>query len=304
MRSRSAFRLAIVSVFLGVLLAGIAGSARADAPDWRAALGLSADDAVTASAADAKRRLAGIPGAEAVVADADTRYPDGDRPASRESADVAFEHDRVLAVSLQTRLNRGEDSTTLVPAAADLLRSQRRTVEQMLGDVRLLASTAADSTALDQAERFHAQALAAWRNGQPVSAVQHFAQAVDRGFDVLARYGLGYDGSADRDGDGVPDVLELRAGSNPRVGDTDRDGLTDRFEILVALLAHHPAKADTDGDGTSDAAEDLDGDGLTAAGEQLAASSPLEPDTDGDDLSDGAEIHTHGTERDEGRHRR
>ena len=85
-----------------------------------------------------------------------------------------------------------------------------------------------------------------------------------------ARYGLGYDGSADRDGDGVPDVLELRAGSDPRSATPTATGLTDRFEILVAVLAHHPAKADTDGDGTSDAAEDLDVDGLSAAGEQLA----------------------------------
>lgn len=294
MPSRSAFRLAVLSVLL-VVLAGSAGAARADAPDWRAALGLSAEDAVTSSAADAKRRLAGIPGAEAVVSDADTHYPDGDRPASRAAADAVFDHDRELAVSLQTRLNGGESSATLVPAAADLLRSERRTIEQMLGDIRLLESTAADRTALDQAERFHAQALAAWRKGEPVSAVQHFAQAADRGFDVLGRYGLGYDGSADRDGDGVPDVLELRAGSDPRIGDTDGDGLTDRFEILVALLVHHPAKADTDGDGTPDAAEDIDGDGLSAAGEQQAASRPLEPDTDGDDLRDGAEVATHTT---------
>jgi len=290
MLSRSAFRLVTLLLLVGVLLGGAAGAARADAPDWRTALGLSAEDTVVVSAADAKRRLAGVPGAEAVVADADTRYPDGDRPAGREAAEAVFEHDRALAVSLQTRLNAGESAATLVPAAADLLRSERRTVEQMLGDVRLLADTPADLTSLAQAERFHAQALAAWRRGEPVSAVQHFAQAADRGFDVLERYGLLYDGSADRDGDGVPDVLELRAGSDPRLVDTDGDGLTDRFEILSALLAHHPAKADTDGDGTGDAAEDLDGDGLAAAGEQTAGSNPLEPDTDGDDLVDGAEV--------------
>jgi len=295
MLSRSAFRLVTLPLLLGVLLAGAAGAARADAPDWRTALGLSAEDTVVVSAADAKRRLAGVPGADEVVSDADTRYPDGDRPADRAAADAIFDHDRALAVSLQTRLNGGEDTTTLVAAAADLLRSERRTVEQMLGDVRLLADTSADLTSLDQAERFHAQALAAWRRGEPVSAVQHFAQAADRGFDVLERYGLLYDGSADRDGDGVPDVLELRAGSDPRLGDTDGDGLTDRFEILSALLAHHPAKADTDGDGTSDAAEDLDRDGLSAAGEQREGSNPLEPDTDGDDLADGAEVETHRT---------
>jgi hypothetical protein len=289
---RLAFRLVVLSALLGLMLAGSAG---AEAPAWRATLAASADDPGTGSAAEAKRRLAGVPGADAVVADADARYPDGDRLSGRAAADAVFAHDRALAVSLQTRLNAAEGSSTLVTAAADLLRSERRTVQQMLKDIRLLASTNADSTALDQAERFHAAALAAWRKGEPVSAVQHFAQAVDRGFDVLGSYGLGYGGSADRDGDGVPDVLELRAGSDPRRADTDRDGLTDRFEILVAQLAHHPAKADTDGDGITDPLEDLDGDGLSAAAEQLAAADPLAPDTDGDDLRDGAEIQTHGT---------
>ena len=93
----------------------------------------------------------------------------------------------------------------------------------------------------------------------------------------------------------MPDVLELRAGSDPRVGDTDGDGLTDRFEILAAMLDHHPRKADTDGDGRATPQRTSTSDGLAAAGEQLAASNPLEPDTDGDDLRDGAEVHTHGT---------
>ena len=164
----------------------------------------------------------------------------------------------------------------------------------MLADARLCSARAGTSKELDQAERFHAQALAAWRNGQPVSAVQHFAQAVDRGFDVLARHGLGYDG-ADRDGDGVPDVLELRAGSNPMRG---RHG--PRWVDGSLRDPRGPARAPSC-DGRhgwrrqDERREDLDGDGLTAAGEQVAASSPLEPDTDGDDLSDGAEIHTHGT---------
>ena len=291
---RHVLRLAVLAILLGAMLGGAAGGARANPPDWRAALAESADDAVTSSAADSKRLLAGVAGAETVVSDADTRYPDGDRPASRVAANAIFKHDKSLAVSLQTRLNKHDDAV-LVAAAADLLRSERRTVEQMLGDIGLLATTTSDRKALEKAERFHAQALAAWRRGQPVSVVEHFSDAADRLFEVLGDYGLSYDGIADRDGDGVPDVLELRSGSDPRFRDTDRDGLTDRFEILVALLSHHPAKGDTDGDGMSDALEDLDGDGLSAAGEQLAASNPLAPDTDGDDLLDGAEVETHRT---------
>ena len=187
MPSRSGFRLAVLSVLL-VVLSGSAGAARADAPDWRAALGLSAEEAVTSSAADAKRRLAGVPGAEAVVSDADTHYPDGDRPANLAAAHAVFDHDRELAVSLQTRLNGGESSATLVAAAADLLRSERRTIEQMLGDIRLLAGTSSDETALEQAEQFHAQALAAWRRGKPVVLGPALLKlGADRLFDVLCR---------------------------------------------------------------------------------------------------------------------
>ena len=104
----------------------------------------------------------------------------------------------------------------------------------MLGDIRLLASTTSDRKALDKAEQFHAQALAAWRRGQPVSVGRALLAAPPTASSTSSSdYGLSYDGSADRDGDGVPDVLELRAGSDPRLRDTDRDGLTDRFEILV-----------------------------------------------------------------------
>ena len=175
MHPRYVPRLAVLAILLGVLLGGAAGGAHANPPDWRAALAASADEAVTTSAADSKRLLVGVAGADAVVSDADTRYPDGDRPASRAAAVAVFKHDKTLAVSLQTRLNKHDDPA-LVAAAADLLRSERRTVEQMLGDIRLLAGTSSDQRALDKAEQFHAQALAAWRRGQPVSVAEHFSQ--------------------------------------------------------------------------------------------------------------------------------
>ena len=62
------------------------------------------------------------------------------------------------------------------------------------------------------------------------------------------------------------------------------------------MPAHLPNRADTDGDGVGDGAEDVDEDGLDALGEQAARTLPLTPDTDGDEARDGAEVHTHGTD--------
>ena len=83
MRSRSAFRLAS-----SLSSCRPACRHRRQRPRRRARLARRSRPRApttrcTASAADAKRRLVGVPGAEAVVADADTRYPDGDRPAGR-----------------------------------------------------------------------------------------------------------------------------------------------------------------------------------------------------------------------------
>ena len=129
----------------------------------------------------------------------------------------------------------------------------------------------------------------------PCQPSQHLDSAADRAWDVLKREGVSYAAGADLDGDGVSDLLELRFGSDPRKPDTDGDGLTDRFEIRQGGPLHLPTKADSDGNGTGDAAEDADGDGLSAHGEQTAGAEPLTPDTDGDDLTDGAEVATHRT---------
>jgi hypothetical protein len=231
---------------------------------------------------------------DAVAADAASGYADGDRPLSRAAGRAMLAHAQDLATGLQALLNRGVDSETLVAGGANLLASDRRTAEQMLGDARLLAEPG-DESAVAQGESAHEQAADAWRRGQPVAAVAHYAQVADRAWDVLERHGISYHPDADRDRDGIPDVLELRAGADPRVADTDRDGLTDAFEI-EAMPFHLPGDADSDGDGTRDGAEDVDDDGLDALGEQRAGSNPLERDTDGDGLDDGAEAHTHGTD--------
>lgn len=94
----------------------------------------------------------------------------------------------------------------------------------------------------------------------------------------------------DTDEDGLPDILEDRAGSNPSLVDSDFDGLTDAVEVLQLIAYTSATDSDSDDDGTGDAESDADGDGLTNLQETEAGLSPTNPDTDGDGLLDGDEL--------------
>jgi hypothetical protein len=69
--------------------------------------------------------------------------------------------------------------------------------------------------------------------------------------------------------------------------DTDGDGLTDAFESRWAVS--DPRLADSDGDGLIDAAEDPDADDLGGLGEQRFGTDPGVADSDGDGVADGRE---------------
>lgn len=110
----------------------------------------------------------------------------------------------------------------------------------------------------------------------------------------------GESGDADPDHDGLSNREEKQLGTNPKVADTDGDGLSDGDE--VNKYHTNPLKADSDGDGLSDGDEvlkyhtdpmkaDTDGDGLSDGDEVLKYhTDPLKADTDGDGLSDGDEV--------------
>lgn len=59
--------------------------------------------------------------------------------------------------------------------------------------------------------------------------------------------------SDDPDGDGLTSEEEKAAGTDPKVSDTDNDGLSDGEEVKIWHT--NPLKADTDGDGFSDGVE-------------------------------------------------
>ena len=77
--------------------------------------------------------------------------------------------------------------------------------------------------------------------------------------------GLGRDGTGDADGDGLADLAEFRAGTDPLSPDTDGDGLPDAWEVAKGL-------APTD---ASDADSDPDADGMDNALEYALGTDPL-----------------------------
>jgi len=87
----------------------------------------------------------------------------------------------------------------------------------------------------------------------------------------------------DKDGDGLLAKDEKARGTNPKLADTDGDGLSDGEE----LMTHHtdPRKADSDGDGLSDADEI-----------KKHKTDAMKADSDGDGLNDGEEINKHRTD--------
>ncbi len=85
------------------------------------------------------------------------------------------------------------------------------------------------------------------------------------------------DSSGDPDDDGLTNLEEFNAKTDPQKGDTDVDGLKDGAEVKTNQT--NPLRADTDGDGLSD------GDEVTIQG-----TDPLKKDTDGDGFSDVVEV--------------
>lgn len=147
---------------------------------------------------------------------------------------------------------------------------------------------------LQTAEQRLQNGLTALRAGDADRAAHHFEKAWTFSARVLALWNLRYDG--DNDQDGIIDIVEFRLGTSPFSGDTDKDSLSDHDELHTLIPHTLPTSADTDQDGTTDAAEDTDEDGLNNGSELAAGTDPLIPDSDDDTLLDGAEINDFGSD--------
>jgi hypothetical protein len=83
------------------------------------------------------------------------------------------------------------------------------------------------------------------------------------------------DAGLDSDSDGLTNLEEFLAESNPQKIDTDLDGMSDNWEVSYGLCPF-----------INDSIEDPDSDGLVNAEEYLQGSEPVAVDTDGDGLCD------------------
>lgn len=106
----------------------------------------------------------------------------------------------------------------------------------------------------------------------------------------------------DEDGDGLPNFAEILQGTNPKLADTDGDGVIDS-EDLFPLDARYARDNDDDLiadeweeehglniEEADDAEEDSDGDGLTNIQEFSIDTDPQDEDSDDDGVTDTEEI--------------
>jgi hypothetical protein len=105
-------------------------------------------------------------------------------------------------------------------------------------------------------------------------------------------------GAADPDHDGLSNAGEFASHTNPKVADSNHDGVSDANEDPdrdrvdngnEVRERTNPLKPDTNNNHRKDGLEDADRDGLDNADEDASGNDPIDSDTDGDGTRDGEE---------------
>lgn len=103
--------------------------------------------------------------------------------------------------------------------------------------------------------------------------------------DLLTAPPKEYDCTMDDDADGLPNIMELIAGVDPMLADTDGDGRLDGEDMFPSVATEW---MDADGDGIGDNEDDdSDGDGISNEDELILGTDPRLFDSDGDGVGDG-----------------
>jgi len=169
---------------------------------------------------------------------------------------------------------------SLSAADAEVVVRSARVAGEVISDIGVEAAE-------NELERTRALMVAldgAWRRGDVREGINLLVPAWESSAAVRSVWGLRYEG--DYEEDGVIELYELSLGSSPFDTDTDDDGLSDYFEIIVMGHRTMPGLADTDEDGVLDGDEDLDLDGVSNIMERDLGADPLKLDSDGNGISD------------------
>ncbi len=134
-------------------------------------------------------------------------------------------------------------------------------------------------------EKKYIKVIETANNGKITESVPFVIISTEDGYDVKV---------LDSDEDGLPDIYELKIGTDLYDQDTDNDGLTDYQEYVYTQT--DPFIYDSITAGVSDADIDTDEDGLSNIDEFTKGTYPWTSDTDQDGLSDYDEIYVYGTD--------
>ncbi len=172
----------------------------------------------------------------------------------------------------------------LSAADAEVVVKSARVAGDVISDVGVQAA----ESELERTRELMVALDGAWRRGDVRGGINLLVPAWESSAAVRSVWGLRYEG--DYEEDGVIELFELSLGSSPFGTDSDSDGLSDYFEIIVMGHQTMPGLADTDDDGVMDGDEDLDLDGVSNIMERDLGTDPMKLDSDGDGISDLAMI--------------